>query len=228
MVIKMVNYKAIEQRRKAWDASHPAIFANAGGSRGLNERLRFYVRINKHEEDSPEVIRKLETIDGVVAEVVQEIRKRNDEDNEIENDQPDPELVRKQEGRALKKELQKTIDRRSDTLILLSKEDMESEAEIAGNPARAYENTSGQELLRNVDKELKSVFQRNSRPRVEKDTLSEEIEHREHEPKGDASTAMSDLTEEMEKAVERLLPADNYILANQIRVYQRGKKNVRD
>ena len=112
--------------------------------------------------------------------------------------------------------------------MLLSKEDLEYEAEIAGNPARAYEQTLSQELLRNVDKELKSVFQRSSRPRPEKDVLSEELDYEVEagdpddpdvfkkttgKPMPSPTEAMKELEDEMRSAIDRLLPSDSYISA---------------
>lgn len=118
----MVDYEEIKLRRKAWDANHP-FFAGCGNSRNLHEKLKFYLRVAKHEEDdSPATIRKFEEMgDAVVSAVQVEIRKRAIEDDQIEEDKPTPQEVLKKEGRALKQELQKAIDRRPDTLILISR-----------------------------------------------------------------------------------------------------------
>lgn len=220
--------EGVKIRRKLWDRAHPA-FANAGNSRNLHEKLKFYLRVAKHEEDDSTVtIRKYESMGNpVVSEVLAEIRRRAEEDDEIENEKPDPQEVRKARGKAVKKELQKTLDQRPDTLILLSRADLESEAELAANPARAFEKTPTQELLRTANKELKSVLQRSSRPKIEEDVVSEEldVEPITKEPTGrfedvtgkplpdPHKASMDDLNEEMKKAIERLAPSDNYLNA---------------
>jgi predicted transcriptional regulator with HTH domain len=226
--------RRVLERRVKWSQEYPDLapekhrrdesMKDAYSTLSLRRSLfRYMTEIHPNDEFSDEVVRQYRRIDPKVRILTDEIDKRMEEDNELANLGLDQESIQKQEreetGRIVKKELENAIGDveygKNPSLLLIDKQALDEEGEIANNPARVYEQSMTQQLQRQMGRELKRAFDPNrTRPQREEDTISEELDVKpvQKTPTGRYHDVVASSEAEIRAAIERLLPIDNHII----------------
>jgi hypothetical protein len=195
----MVNKNIIEktrkvyERRKAWAEEYPQFappahredesMKDAYSFLNLRRVLWQYIEEVKFDSDrSIENIREYRRLDRNVFELTNELDRRLEEDQELSKDAPNPDVAASEKREATQKVIMRELESAlssggEDSLILLTKEEIDEEAAIMRNPARKFEQTRQAELGRTLSKELKrAIAPKISRPRIEEDSVSEELD----------------------------------------------------
>jgi hypothetical protein len=209
--------RIFRKRRAKWDIDHPQ-FAGADSARNLNEKLRTYICVVKQEEENEFVtmdliVQKMATHDEVVREVWDEIQCRYEQEVELQRHELTPDELREGKQKDILKELA----------------DLDLATQLKGSSAftpdtkAEGEGVSDNPILNRADKELKRKIGILPSPRIAKVGNHTVFNPADYDPslrEGNPSqqiASMAELQEEMEKAISKLIPSDNYVIAEKVK-----------
>jgi hypothetical protein len=239
--------KRVIERRRAWTQGHKNLveeypsappdahqsdesMKHAYSVLSLRRALfRYMEQVHPNEEFGDEVIRQFRRLDKNVRIMTDELDERMQEDEELSRYMPSPEVVSAQKRESTQKIIKHELENAMGTteggsspaLVLIDRAGLNEESEIANNPSRFYEQSMTQQLQRQMGRELKKAFEpkRERLRKPESDSVSEELDNpsEQRQPTGKFKDVVGVAEQEITAAISRLLPADNYLIAEKVR-----------